>query len=351
MGRSCRTSGIGLLVLVAMLVMLVPSQGRAEDIAAFYAGKTITFVSGSAPGASYDVGSRLVARNIGRHIPGKPTVVVQNMPGAGSKAAANHLYAAAARDGSAIGMFGRGLYLDALFGEDGIRFDPLKLNWIGSYGRETSMLVSGIDTPFKTLGDVQRSEMVAGTASPGSDIHSFGLMLNALVGTKLKLVSGYRGLAAVVLAMERGEVQGIPGPSVGSLTALRPQWLKEPGKVNFLVQLGVKPHPTLLKGVPVVVDFAKSALDRQALELMVGRLEIAYPVAAPPDVPAERVAALRAAFDAMVKDEAFLADARKLRADVAPVSGAQMLEMIRKVHAAPKEVVARAKAALKGVGK
>lgn len=322
------------------------SSARADEVAAFYAGRTITFVSGSSPGASYDVHSRLVARHLGKHLPGKPNVVVQNMPGAGSKAAANHLYTAAARDGSVIGMFGRGLYLDALLGGDGIRFDPLKFEWIGSHGRETSALVAGIDTPFKTMADVQRMEMLAGTAPPGSDVHSFGLMLNALVGTKLKLVSGYPGLAAVMLAIDRGEVQGCPGPSIASLMALRPTWLTEPGKARFLVQLATERHPTLLQGVPIVHEFARSDVDRQALDLMLARLAIAYPLTAPPEVPAARLAALRTAFDAMVKDAEFLADAAKIHADVAPTTAARMLDVIRRAYSASPEAIARVKSAM-----
>lgn len=332
--------------LATVVAALLPLCAQADDVAGFYSGRTITFVSGSSPGASYDVHSRLVARHLGRHLPGKPTIVVQNMPGAGSKAAANHLYSAAARDGSAIGMFGRGLYLDALLGADGIRFDPLKFGWIGSHGRETSVLVAAIDSPFKTLADAQRMEMQAGTAPPGSDVHSFGLMLNALVGTRLKLISGYPGLAAVMIAIDRGEVHGSPGPSIASLMALRPQWLKEPGKASFLVQLATEPHPTLLQGVPLVTTFAANAVDRQALELMLARLAIAYSFTAPPEVPADRLAALRAAFDAMVKDKEFLVDAERIHADVAPVGGARVLEIMRAAYAAPKDVIARARAAM-----
>ncbi len=331
------------LAFALCLVVAASGAARADDIAAFYAGRTMTFVSGSSPGASYDVHSRLVARHLGGFIPGKPTIVVQNMPGAGSKAAANHLYTAAARDGSVIGMFGRGVYLDAVFGIEGTRFDPLKFSWIGSHGRETSALVAGIDTPFKAFADLQKNEMLVGTPPPGSDVHSFGMMFNALAGAKLKLISGYPGLAAVALAIDRGEVQGIPGPSIASLMALRPQWLTEPGKARFLVQLGTSPHATLLQGVPMVHAFAQSDADRKALDLMLARLEIAYPLTAPPEVPAGRLAALRAGFAGMVKSEEFLADAKKLYAEISPSSGERVLEVMAQAYAAPKDVIARAK--------
>ena len=330
--------------LALLLLSLAHSIADADEVGDFYSGRTITFVSGSSPGASYDVHSRLVARHLAAYIPGKPTIVVQNMPGAGSKAAANHLYAAAVRDGSVIGSFGRGIYLDALFGIEGTRFDPLKFAWIGSHGRETSALVAGIDTPFKAFADVQANEMVVGTPPPGSDVHSFGMMFNALAGAKLKLVGGYPGLAAVALAMDRGEVQGIPGPSIASLMALKPQWLTEPGKARFLVQLAAMPHATLLQGVPLVHGFARTEIDRKALELMLARLEIAYPLTAPPETPPARLTALRKAFEAMVRDEAFLADARKIHAEISLASGDRVLELIKQAYAAPPEVLARAKA-------
>lgn len=345
MRRLMRLRLPGAITCAIALVVCGHVGARADDIAAFYAGRTVTFVSGSSPGASYDVHSRLVARHLGGFIAGKPTIVVQNMPGAGSKAAANHLYTAAARDGSVIGMFGRGIYLDAVFGIEGTRFDPLKFGWIGSHGRETSTLVAGIDTPFKTFADVQKNEMLVGTPPAGSDVHSFGMMFNALTGAKLKLISGYPGLAAVALAIDRGEVQGSPGPSIASLMALRPQWLTEPGKARFLVQLGTSPHATLLQGVPMVHQFARSDTDRKALDLMLARLEIAYPLTAPPEVPPARLAALRAAFAGMVKSPDFLADARKLNAEISPASGERVRELIVQAYAAPKDVIARAKSA------
>ena len=333
---------------VGVAAAATPATAQSDDIVAFYAGKTITFVSGSSPGGSYDVGSRLIARHLGRHIPGKPNVIVQNMPGAGSVAAANHLYAIAAKDGSVIGMFGRGLYLDALFGAASVRFDPRRFGWIGSHAREVGTLVAGIDTPFKTLADAQAREMVVSTAPPGSDAHSFGIVLNALVGTKLRIVSGYPGMAEQLKAIDSGEVQGNPGASTGTLMALRPHWLKEPGKASFLAQLAAEPHPVFLKGVPLALDRARNDLDRQALALILTRMEIAYAFTAPPDLPPARLAALRAAFDAAVKDPEFLADAERINADVHAVQGVRIGEIIARAYASSPEVIARAKAALEG---
>ncbi len=334
------------LIVVGCLAVASPAGAQSDDLAAFWGGKTVTFVAGASPGGSYDVGARLIARHLGRHIPGKPGVIVQNMPGAGSMAAANHLYNVSARDGSVIGIFGRGLYLDALFGASAVRFDPRRFGWIGSHAREVATLVTGPGTPFKTLADAQANEMVVSTSPVGSDSYSFGVVLNALVGTRLKLVTGYPGMAEQIMAIDRGEVQGNPGASTGTLLALRPAWLKEPGKANFLVQLASEPHPVFLKGVPLALDHARNPTDRQALSLIVSRMTIAYAFTAPPELPPARLAALRGAFDGMVKDPEFLADAARMNADVHAVSGGAIADIVARAYASPPEVVARAKAAM-----
>ena len=343
--RAELVAALGLVIGTWSGVAIAPARA---DVAAFYAGRTITFVSGSSPGASYDLGSRLVARHLGRHIPGRPNIIVQNMPGAGSMAAANHLYNVAARDGSVIGMFGRGLFLDALFEAPSVRFDPRRFNWIGSHAKEVSMLQSGPRSSFKTAADVHARDMVTGSAPPGSDSHSFALLLNALVGTRLKIVSGYRGMAEAIMAIDRGEVEGNSGASIGTLMGLRPQWLREPGQVNFILQLALEPHPTFLRGVPLALDHARSTLDAQALRLSLSRLAIAYAFTAPPDVPADRVEALRAAFDATMQDTEFLADADRANTDVSPVSGAGVLAIIEQAYTSPRDVIERARSASNG---
>jgi len=177
---------IGLTLCCAVAVLAaIAIPAAAQDAAQFYAGRTITFAVGYGSGASYDTGARLIGRHLGKYIPGKPSLVIQNMPGAGSMTAANHLYNAAAKDGTALAMFGRGLYLEALFGNPLVKFDPVKFNWIGSYGSEVSALVSGINTPFKTVADVQKSEMIIGASGPGADTHAFGLVLRSLAEAKI----------------------------------------------------------------------------------------------------------------------------------------------------------------------
>ncbi len=328
-----------------MFVLAMP-LACAQDAGQFYAGKSITFIVGYGAGASYDSGARLIARQLGKYIPGKPSVVIQNMPGAGSMVAANQLYNTAAKDGTVIGMFGRGLYLEALFGNPAVRFDPVKFAWIGSHGREVSVLVTGKDTPFKSVEDIRRSEIILGASGPGADTHSFALVLRSLVGAKVKIVAGFPGQAEAFLAMDRGEVHGNAGATIGTLMALRPHWLHEKGLANFIVQLAPEKHPTLLQGVPLVMDFARNDIDRQALELAFSRQGIAYAFAAPPGIPADRLAALRTGFLAAVKDPEFLAEAQRMNADVGPVSGEEVERVIASAFTRPPEVLARAKAAL-----
>ena len=338
-----RRSTVSVFLVVTWLAT-VPAH--AQDPAQFYAGRSITFLVGYGAGASYDTGARLIGRHLAKHVAGKPGVVVQNLPGAGSMVAANQLYNTAAKDGTVIAMFGRGLYLEALFGNPQVKFDPVKYNWIGSHGRETSFLVTGKDTPFKTVADIQRQEIILGASAPGADTHSFALVLRSLVDAKVKIVSGFPGQAEAFLALDRGEVHGNAGATIGTVMALRPVWLREPGHANFVVQLATERHPTMLQGVPLVMDFAKNDIDKGAMELAFARQSIAYAFAAPPGVSADRVAALRAGFAAAVKDPEFLADAARMNVDVGPVGGEEIARIIAAAYAKPPEVLARAKAAL-----
>ncbi len=335
-----------LAVLIAAVSSWLASAARAQDAGQFYAGKTVTFIVGYGAGASYDSGARLVGRYLGKYIPGKPNVVIQNMPGAGSMVAANQLYNASAKDGTVIGMFGRGLYLEALFGNPAVKFDPVKFNWIGSHGREVSVLVTGKDSGFKTVADIRQREIILGASGPGADTHSFALILRSLLGAKVKIVSGFPGQADAFLALDRGEVHGNAGATIGTVMALRPQWLKEKGLANFVVQLATQRHPTLLQGVPLIMDFADNDVDRGAMELAFARQGMAYKFAAPPGVPADRVEALRTGFRSAVKDADFLQDAARMNADVSAMEGEDIAKLIAAAYKMKPEVLARAKAAL-----
>jgi tripartite-type tricarboxylate transporter receptor subunit TctC len=333
-------------LLLAALAAFTAAPARAQSPEQFYSGRTITFIVGYGSGASYDVGARMMARHMSRHIPGKPSVVVQNMPGAGSMSAANQLANASAKDGSVIGMIGRGLYLEALFENPAVKFDPLKLNWIGSHGREVSVLVTGKDTGFRTVEDIRSREIIIGASAPGADTHVFALVLRHLLDAKVKIVAGFPGQAQAFLAMDRGEVHANAGATIGTLMALRPQWLTEKGHANFVVQLATEKHPTLLQGVPLIMDFARNDVDRGAMELAFARQSIAYAYFAPPGVPADRLEALRAGFWGAVKDPELQAEAQKLNVDLAPAGGDEILKVIQRAYTMKPEVLARAKAVL-----
>jgi tripartite-type tricarboxylate transporter receptor subunit TctC len=334
-----------LLPAAGALALLVASA-RADDVAQFYAGKTISFIVGYGAGGSYDSGARLVARHMGKYIPGKPSMVVQNMMGGGGMTLSNHLYNVAAKDGTVLGMSGRGLYLEALFGNPLVKFDPLKLEWIGSHGREASVLVVAAKAPFKTVEDIRRDELILSTASPGADTYSYALVLRHMLDAKVRMITGFQSQPEAFLAMERGEVHGNAGATVGTISAVRPKWLTEPGLATFIVQMATVKHPKFFQGVPLIMDYAKNDIDRQALALTFARQNIAYAFSAPPGVPAERVKVLRAALMATTKDKEFLAEAERMNTDVAPVDGEGVAAVIRQAYTMPAAVIERAKAVL-----
>jgi tripartite-type tricarboxylate transporter receptor subunit TctC len=309
-----------------------------------FAQAQVNVVIGYPPGAIYDVYGRIVARHLGKHLPGNPNVVPQNMPGAGSLRSANYLYSVAPKDGSTIGLFARGIAMQPLLDAQGIQFDAQKFNWIGSTSSEVSVVVASGSSPFKTIQDAQQKEMVVSASGSGADSVIFPYILNGVIGTKFKVVTGYPGNADMLLAVERGEAHGNAGTSWISLVSLRPDWVKDK-KVNVLVQMATKKHPDL-QNVPLAYDLAKTDSDRKVLELIFSRLDMAYPFVAPPDVPADKLKALRAAFEATMKDPEFLAEAKRQSLEIDPVSGDQIAAMLRKVYASPPEVIERAKAVL-----
>lgn len=316
------------------------------DVAAFYKGKTVTVLVGYGAGGGYDTYARTLAAHLGKHIPGTPTVIVQNMPGAGSILSANHLFSAAAKDGTVIGTFGRGLPYTELVGETEAKFKSAEFNWIGSMNDEVSVCVARSDAPIKTFDDVLKSPLKIGATGPDDDTGFFPRFLNGLLGTKFELVTGYKGGNDVNLALERGEIQGRCGFSWSSLVSTKPQWLKDKF-VTLLVQMSLAKHPDIPKDVPLIMDYAKNAEQRQLLEVIFSRQTMGRPFAAPPGVPAERVAALRAAFDKTMADPEFLADAKKAKQELNPKSGDEIQKIITKIFTTPqaqrdklKEIVA-----------
>ncbi|HSR54662.1 MAG TPA: hypothetical protein VLN73_00370 [Alphaproteobacteria bacterium] len=329
---------------------LAATDASAQSVADFYKGKTVTIYIGYSPGGGYDAYARTIARHMGRHIPGNPSFTPKNRPGAGSLLLTNELYNRHPQDGTAISMIGRGMPMEALFGNKQARFDPTKINWIGSTNNEVSLCVTWHETGIDTLEKFRSQKITVGGTGPGADTDIFPKVLNNVVGTNLNLVTGYPGGNNINLAMEKGEVEGRCGWSWSSVKSTRPGWLKE-GKVNLILQMSTSKHPELTKrGVPFVMDLAKTERDRKILTLVYARQAMGRPLATGPGVPEDRVAALRAAFDATMKDEKFLADIRKQKLELAPLSGKEIQELVVDIMTTPPEVVQAAKEASEKTG-
>ena len=304
------------------------------------AAQQVTMVVGYSAGATYDIYTRTFARHLGKHLPGKPNVVVQNMAGAGSLRSANFIYNQAPKDGTTIGMFARGLAMQPLLDMTGIQYESQKFNWIGSLSSDVSLVLSWHTRPFKTVEDLRKSEMVVAGTGSGADSVIFPYILNGVLGTKMKVVTGYPGAADFLLAIERQEADGTAGVSWSGINAAKPEWISKK-QINVIVQLGLKKHPGM-NPAPLVTEFAKTDSDRGVLELIFARQDMAYPIVAPPGTPPERVAVLRKAFEAVLKDPDYLADAKKQHLETAYMRGEEVDKLIARVLASPPDVVARA---------
>lgn len=338
------------MILRATLVLLGLALGAAtadaaEDVASFYKGRTVTLDIGYSAGGGYDIYARVLARHLGDHIPGNPSVIPQNMPGAGSLKVVNYLYNIAPKDGTVLATFARGLAMEPLFDQQGIEFDAQKLTWIGSITNEVSVCAFRSDSGIATWQDMLTKEYTVGGTGSGSDTDVFPNALRNLFHMKMKLATGYPGGEDVVLAVERGEVNGRCGWSWSSLMS-RNRALYQSKQIFVPVQLSLKKHPDL-PDVPLVMDLTQDPKIRAALKLIFGRQTMARPYAAPPGLPADRVQALRDAFDATMKDPAFLADAKQTDLEVQPVSGAEMQQLVTEIYGSPPEVVKIASDAVK----
>ena len=317
----------------------------ASALACTSAGaQSVTVVVGYSPGASYDIYMRNFARHLGKHLPGNPNVIPQNMTGAGSLRAANYIYNAAPKDGTTLGVFARGLAMQPLLDSAGVQYDPVKFNWIGSLSADVSLVLSWHTKPFKTIDDLRTREMVVAGTGSGADSVIFPYILNGVLGTKMKVVTGYPGASDFLLAVERQEADGTAGVSWSGLNAARPEWIARKS-INVIVQLGLKRHPDM-NPAPLVMDLAKNDSDRAILELIFSRQDMGYPVVAPPDVPPERVAVLRRAFEAVLKDPEYLADARKQHLEADFMRGKDVEALIKRVMASPPDVIERARKAI-----
>jgi tripartite-type tricarboxylate transporter receptor subunit TctC len=323
----------------AVILALGPiSVGSAQSPAEFYRGKSLDLYIGYSAGGGYDVYARALARYMGRFIPGNPTIVPKNMSGAGSLVLANWLYNVAPKDGTAFGMIGRGTGFDPLLGSTKAQFDATRFNWLGSMNDEVSVCVAWHTTGITTLEQVEQRELTVGGSGPAADTDQFPKVLNATIGTKFKIVTGYPGGNDVDLAMERGEVMGRCGWSWSSVIATHQSWIDDK-KINVLVQLSLKKHPDL-PNVPLVMDFAKTEQQAQIFKLVFARQPMGRPFLAPPGIPADRVAALRKAFMETLQDREFLAEAEKMKLEINPVSGDEVQRIVQDVYLTPKPLAA-----------
>ena len=338
-----RAIAFGLFALAAILTAPAQAQDSAAD---FYRGRTVNLIVGYSAGGGYDTYSRILARHLGKHIPGNPTIVVQNMPGAGSLKLANYLYNVAPKDGSTIGIFSRGMAMEPLIGMSNTQFDSSKFAWLGSGTSEVSVFVVWHTAPVKTFADMLEKPFTVGGEGSGSDPDIYALLLKNAFGAKLKLISGYPGTAEVAIALERGEVDSRASWSWSSLKTLKPDWIAEK-KVIFPVQLNLT-RGRELPDVPLIMDQAKTETQRQMLKLILSRQEMARPYAAPPGVPDDRKATLRKAFDESWADPELLAEMKARGQEVNPVSGTALDALIAELYATPKDVVAETRKAIGG---
>ena len=330
-------STVGLAAALAFSA--VPARG--EDSAAFYAGKTVQLIIGYAPGAGYDEYARLLGRHIGRHIPGNPTVVVQNMPGAGSIRAANYLYSVAPKDGTTIGGFARGVFLDPLLGRtEGNRYDAAKFGWLGSITSDAGVCAFRSDAGISSWSDMRTKSYKIGGTGAGADSDVFANLLRRMFNLPMQLVLGYQGGAETALALMRGEVQGRCGWSLSTLMSVnRDLVLNKQVKVVLLLS---DKRVVEFPDVPTALEVADDDSERAILKLAIARQNMARPYVAPPGLPPDRLAALRSAFDATMVDPEFLADAKRANLEVRPTSGTEADVLIRQVYATPPDVVKRA---------
>ncbi|MGE5538986.1 MAG: Bug family tripartite tricarboxylate transporter substrate binding protein [Gemmatimonas sp.] len=331
-------------VAAAALAATVPSAS-AQSPEQFFRGKTVNLYIGFAPGGGYDYYGREVARFLGKHIPGSPNVVPQNMPGAGSFKAANYIFAVAPKDGTAIGIVTQTIALEEALGTKGVQYKSAQFNWIGRATAITEVTLTWETSKAKTIEDAKNNVIpVAGTGS-GSPSEGYPKLLNGVVGTKFKVITGYPGSTDGMLAMERGEVDGAL-TSWNTLRLSKADWIRNK-KINILVQYVLERDPDL-KDIPTIVELGKSDLDKKVLAFYASGAEVGRSFIAPPGVPADRVQALRAAFDAMLKDPDFLGELQKAKAEFRPASGEQMQALIKQTAEAPKEVIDLTKKFIQG---
>lgn len=328
---------LGLLVMLAFV--LLPAQSGAQA-PPFYRGKQISMLIASGAGGGYDAYARALARHMARHIPGTPTIVPRNLPGAGGLIAANTLYNVTAGDGLTFAALTNGAAMDPLFGETAARFDGQKFNWLGSIGKLENICVTWQTSPITRIEQAKTREITVSATGATGNSAIMPKVVNQFLGTKFKVIGGYAEGAGQALALERGEVDGICGLSYSTLKASRPDWFRDK-KLNVILQIGLnKIHD--LPDVPNAIDLVPDAESKRVLELILIRQEMGRPFALPPRVPTERIQILRQAFQDTLKDPQFLAEAAKLQLEIDPLTGVEIEALLMRAYSAPKPIVERA---------
>ena len=335
------------IIVAGACALWAASAAAAQDaVEQFYRGRTINVVVGSSAGGGYDTYARLLARYFGNAIPGNPTIVPQNMSGAGSNRAAGYIFSVAPKDGTAIGAIFPGAIFQPLLGDAQVQHDPSKFIYLGNANSDVYICFVRADAPVQTFEDVLTKELIVGASNEGATTRDMPAVLNSVLGTRFRIVTGYAGSREITLALERGEVQGACGIGWTGIVNFHPDWFSR-GVVKVIVQLSVSGHPDMNKtGVPLAATFAKTDDDRLVLELVFSQGQFGRPFVLPPGVPAERVHALRKAFMAAMRDKALMAEADKMKLDVEPTAGEEMQALVARLYATPPRVVERARLAL-----
>ena len=329
------------LIALALVLLLAPAAANAQSVADFYRGKSVNLILGYPGGGSNGIYARAVARHLGRHIPGNPNVVFRSMPGAGSLVAANHLFHVAPRDGTALGFISATIPLEELLGVGGVKFKSAEFNWIGRVAPGVNMTFVKDSSPVKTIQDVYKREVILGASGRSSTVYVYPAVLSNVIGAKFKLVLGYASSPEAMLAMERGEVEG-HSTSLEVVRALHPTWLSEK-KITILVQYALTRHPEL-KEIPTSWELGRNPEEQQILRIVANATEVGKMIMAPPAMPADRVQALRRAFDATMKDPEFMAELKSNRIEQGPMVGEELQKLVAELGATAPAMVDKIKA-------
>ena len=340
---SARAAGISVTLIATVAVAATPASAADS-----YAGKTIEWIVGAPPGGGYDIYARVVARHLGRHIPGEPTVVVKNMPGAGSAKAAQYIQTIAPKDGTSVAGVMPGAIMGPLLDDHSApMFDPNKVRYVGTANSGTRVCVTLKSGKIQKFEDAQKIKAKFGGSAPNDSTFEYGYLHKHTSGALWDIVPGYRGTPDMALAMERGEIDGVCGWDWSSFKSQKPDWIKD-GKVNVLMQVSIEPHPELTKmGVPSVFQFVKDNEAKKVVELVISQTVFHRSYIAPPETPPAQLEILRKAFDETMADPALLDDAQKMRIDIEPLPGAKVQEVVSRLYTAPKDIIERARKAIR----